>query len=221
MPRRALIERRPWLLASIAAALAWYFLRNSAVPGVYLIALKGMPVALLAVYALLRHTGHDSLMVALVMALSALGDITIELDLALGGAAFFLSHLAAIALYLRHRRDWISGSQKALAGIVLVCVPLIAWQLAQASGKGVPAAAYAFGLAAMAAAAWTSNFPRYRVGFGAMLFVSSDLLIFAGLGPLEGSTVRDVLVWPLYYTGQFLIATGVIGELRNRGDTSA
>lgn len=218
MPKRALIERRPWLLASIATAIAWFVLRDSAVPGLYLIALKGAPVALLAVYALLRHTGFDSRMLALVMALSALGDVAIELDIGAGGAAFLLSHLAAIALYMRHRRQTLAASQKALAVLVILAVPAIAWLLTARSGDGLLATAYAIGLAGMAAAAWTSTFSRYRVGLGAMLFVASDLLIFAGLGPLAGSPVRDLLVWPLYYSGQFLIATGVIGELRNRGD---
>lgn len=218
MPKRALIERLPWLLASIATAIAWYVLRDSAVPGLYLIALKGAPVALLAAYALLRHTGFDSRMLALVMALSALGDVAIELDLGAGGAAFLLSHLAAIALYMRHRRAALTLSQKSLAVAVIIVVPAIAGQLAAGSGEGALATVYAIGLAAMAAAAWTSSFSRYRVGLGAMLFVASDLLIFAGLGPMAGSALRDMLVWPLYYSGQFLIATGVIGELRNRSD---
>jgi uncharacterized membrane protein YhhN len=77
-------------------------------------------------------------------------------------------------------------------------------------------AGYALGLGAMAAAAWTSSFPRYRVGIGAVLFVASDLLIFARLGPMADSPIPDLLIWPLYYFGQFLICTGVIGELRKR-----
>jgi uncharacterized membrane protein YhhN len=70
----------------------------------------------------------------------------------------------------------------------------------------------------MAAAAWTSSFPRYRVGLGAVLFVASDLLIFARMGPLAASALPGLLVWPLYYFGQVLIATGVVGELRARQD---
>ena len=70
----------------------------------------------------------------------------------------------------------------------------------------------------MTAAAWTSSFPRYRVGIGAVMFAVSDLLIFADLGPLADSALPGLLIWPLYYFGQFLICTGVVGELRRRAD---
>ena len=76
-------------------------------------------------------------------------------------------------------------------------------------------AVYALSLGGMAAAAWSSSFPRYRVGLGAVLFVASDLLIFAELGPLNTSSLPGLLIWPLYYVGQLLICTGVISALRN------
>jgi uncharacterized membrane protein YhhN len=68
----------------------------------------------------------------------------------------------------------------------------------------------------MTAAAWASSFPRYRVGLGAVMFAVSDLLIFSRGGPLAHSFLPGLLIWPLYYFGQFLICTGVIGELRSR-----
>ena len=49
-----------------------------------------------------------------------------------------------------------------------------------------------------------------------MLFAVSDLLIFARMGPLADSPLPDLLIWPLYYFGQFLICTGVVGELHMR-----
>ena len=42
------------------------------------------------------------------------------------------------------------------------------------------------------------------------------LLIFAHVGPMAHSVLPGLLIWPLYYFGQFLICTGVIGELRSR-----
>ncbi len=75
MPKRALIEKRPWLLASLIAAISFYFVRNGQVPGLYLMAWKGAGVALLAVYALARHKGADSRQIAAVMAFGALGDV--------------------------------------------------------------------------------------------------------------------------------------------------
>ena len=89
--------------------------------------------------------------------------------------------------------------------------------LLPADRAGAPGVAvYSLGLALMAATAWLSRFPRYRVGIGAVLFAVSDLLIFARMGPLADSPLPDLLIWPLYYFGQFLICTGVVGELRAR-----
>ena len=54
------------------------------------------------------------------------------------------------------------------------------------------------------------------MGAGAILFVVSDLLIFARLGPLATSLIPEYLVWPIYYLGQLLITVGVITTLRKR-----
>jgi uncharacterized membrane protein YhhN len=212
MPKRALIEKRPWLLASLIAGISFWFVKDSGLPGIQMMAWKGAGVALLAVYALVRHSGADSRQIAAVMAFGALGDVLIELWLEAGAAAFLIGHLIAIHLYWRHRREVPSASQK-LAGLaLLVLTPLVGWQLT----GSLAVAGYALGLGAMAAAAWTSSFPRYRVGIGAVLFVGSDLLIFARMGPMAHSPIPGLLIWPLYYFGQFLICTGVIGELRKR-----
>lgn len=216
MPKRALVEKRPWLLASLIAGISFYFVRHGQVPGLYLMAWKGAGVALLALYALARHKGADSRQIAAVMAFGALGDILIELVLEWGAIAFLIGHLIAVHLYWRHRRDNLTPSQK-LAGLAfLVLIPLIAWQIPADRSAAPGIALYAAGLGAMTAAAWTSSFPRYRVGIGAVMFAVSDLLIFSRMGPLAQSPLPDLLVWPLYYFGQFLICTGVVGELRRR-----
>lgn len=212
MPQRALIDKRPWLVASLIAAISYYFLRGDTLPDIYEWALKGTGVALLAAYALSRHKGADSRAIAAVMGFGALGDVLIELQLEWGAAAFLVGHLIAIHLYLRHRRSALEASQKVLGLTLMVLTPLISWKL---TGSAL-VAVYALGLGAMAGAAWTSSFPRYRVGIGAVLFVASDLLIFARMGAMQQSPLPDLLIWPLYYFGQFLIATGVVGELRRR-----
>ncbi len=214
MPKRALIERRPWLVASLVAGVSYWPAAKGHVPGLWLIVWKGAGVALLAAYAWAHHPSRNAHWLALVMALGAVGDMLIEMFFTAGAVAFFLGHLVAIALYLRHRRTHPTGSQKAAAVATLIGVPVISWQLLQAAEVTL----YAFSLAGMAAAAWLSHFPRYRVGVGAMMFVVSDLLIFARMGPLAGSSLPDMLIWPLYYFGQFLICTGVIATLRARGE---
>ncbi len=216
MVKRALVDKRPWLLASLLAGISYYFIRHGNVPDIYEWAWKGAGVALLAVYALARHKGADSRQIAAVMAFGALGDVLIELVLEWGAIAFLIGHLIAIHLYWRHRRSSLSFSQK-LAGVaLLVLVPVVAFLIPTDRSAAPGIALYSAGLGAMAAAAWTSSFPRYRVGIGAVMFVISDLLIFARMGALAQSPLPDLLIWPLYYFGQFLICTGVVGELKRR-----
>ncbi|HEU4820366.1 MAG TPA: lysoplasmalogenase [Qipengyuania sp.] len=216
MPRRALIDHRPWLLASLAASISYFFFRDNPVPGLYLIAWKGAAVAFLAVYAARRGRGVDGWLLTAVMALGALGDMVLELSMMWGGALFALGHLVAIVLFLRNPRERRTASQVLAAFALLLGTPLVAALLAMPDPRWPLAAGYAAIVGAMAAVAWISRFPRYRVGIGAVMFVASDLLIFAGEREHVPETVTWWLIWPLYYAGQLLIATGVIGTLRNR-----
>lgn len=215
MAKRALIEQRPWLLASLAAATAFYFLRDNPVgEGLWGIALKGASVGLLALYVLLRvphgkHRGDGFLLVG-ALALASAGDMAIELDVMIGGAFFAAAHVVAVVLYMRNRHQRPSPTQK-LAGLsLLIVTPLVSYLL-----SGQPEIAiYAAFLGAMASAAWMSHYPRYRVGTGAVLFVVSDWLIFSRMGTLELAPLPDLLIWPLYYAGQVMIATGIVQCLR-------
>lgn len=215
MAKRALIEHRPWLLASVVAATAYYFLWNNPIGELWLILLKGTAVGLLAIYAMRRTTGLDGAILVVVLAFSAAADMVIELDLTAGGGLFLASHLVAIALYLRNRRDSTTLSQKLLALALVIGTPAISYLLA----NRIDIALYSIGLGAMAAAAWMSRFPRYRVGLGAVLFVISDWLIFSRMGQFTIAPLPDILVWPLYFAGQLMIATGVVQTLR--GETPA
>ncbi|WP_408586851.1 lysoplasmalogenase family protein [Novosphingobium sp.] len=217
MAAGALADRRPWLALSLVFGISYWLADHTRVPGLYEIAWKGGGVALLAAYAWSHHPTKDAHRIALVMAFGALGDIVLEISFTLGAVAFLAGHLEAISLYVRHRRATPSPSQKALAVVTLIGVPLISFEL---SGQ-FPVAFYALGLGGMAAAAWLSDFPRYRVGLGAMMFAASDLLIFARMGPLAQSPLPHLLIWPLYYFGQVLICTGVIGALKARGEFRA
>jgi uncharacterized membrane protein YhhN len=214
MPRRALIESRPWLLASLVAGISFYFVKDAALGELVKMAWKGAGVALLAVYALLRAPGTDGKMLAAVMAFGALGDMAIEIDLAAGAGCFFIGHVVAIALYVRHRRPRLTQSQKAAAAALLLGTPLIAFLLPADRSAAPTVAVYALALGGMAAAAWSSAFPRYRVGLGAVLFVASDLMIFARMGPLADSGLPGLLIWPLYFFGQVLICVGAVRFLR-------
>lgn len=215
MAKRALIEQRPWLLASIAAAVGFYFLRDNPVgEGLWGLIAKGASVGLLAIYAALRvphgkHRGDGFLLVG-VLALGACGDVAIELDFLTGGAFFAAAHVVAVGLYLRNLHQRPSPVQKLIGAALLVGTPLASWLL---SGN-TQIAIYAAFLGAMASAAWMSHYPRYRVGTGAVLFVLSDWLIFARMGPLDLEPANTILIWPLYYAGQLMVATGIIQCLR-------
>ena len=216
MVQRALIEQRPWLLASLVAGIGYYFIAHTALPDLYEWAMKGAGAAFLAIYALTRHQGRDARQIAAVMACGALGDVLIELNLIWGALAFLIGHLIAIQLYLRHHRAVLSPSQKLAGWALFVLIPLIAFLLPADRSAAPGVALYAATLGAMTAAAWSSTFSRYRVGIGAVMFAISDLLIFARMGSLSASALPGLLIWPLYYFGQFLICIGVVGEIRSR-----
>ncbi len=210
----ALVAHRPWLLLSLAAAIAYYFLWNNPIGGVWLIALKGAGVGFLALYAMRRtrevEQSVDAALFSVFLALCAGADMAIELSFTAGGAVFFAAHLTAIALFLRNRREKTVFSQKLCAAALLIGVSAISYFIA----RDPLVILYGLGLGAMAGAAWISRFSRYRVGIGAVLFVLSDMLIFSRMGSIDLGSVPDVAIWPLYYLGQFLIATGVVQTLR-------
>ena len=188
---------------------AWFGWEGSAV-----IAWKGAGVALLAIWAGTQARGLDGWLIAMVMAFGAAGDVLLDAIGTIAGAAAFLAgHFVAIALYLRNRRPSPSPGQRALGWIVAPATVLIAVGSARHGGEAMTVGIYAVALGAMAATAWTSRFPRYRTGLGAILFVASDLLIFSRAGPLAGSLIPTLLVWPLYFAGQALIANGVVRTL--------
>jgi YhhN family len=215
MAKRALIEQRPWLLASIAAATAFYFLSDNPVfEGTWGLLAKGASVGLLAFYVALRvplgkHRA-DGFLLTGALALAACGDVAIELDFLAGGAFFAAAHVVAVILYLRNLHQRPSPVQKLIGAGLLVGTPLVSWLL---SGQA-QIAIYAAFLGAMASAAWLSHYPRYRVGTGAVLFVLSDWLIFAREGPIDLEPANTFLIWPLYYAAQLMIATGIVQCLR-------
>lgn len=196
-------------VAGLIAGVSYFFGRDLALPAVVLAAWKGAGVGLFAIWAASQARGLDGWWIALVLALGALGDVLIEDDLVRGALAFLAGHVVAIPFYLGHRRGrlWI-------AALVAVVVPAIAWLLPDQRGEAPGIAFYAMGLGLMAGAALISRFPVATVGAGALLFIVSDLLLFARMGPLGGSPIPDWLVWPTYLGGQALIAWGVVDTLR-------
>ena len=163
---------------------------------------KGLGVGLLALWAARHADGVDGWAVTTVLAFGAAGDVLLETHgFVVGGVAFLAGHVIAIWLYARDR--WRQGLVPIAVSAFAVAV--VALAMTSAVGIGV----YAAVLGAMAGAASLGRFPRI-VAVGAWLFVVSDLLIFARMGPLADSAVPDWTVWPTYFAAQALIAYGVV-----------
>jgi hypothetical protein len=215
MANRALIEKRPWLLASLAAAIAFCALRLTRVPELWLLPLPGLATACLALFALLQKAGRDSRHLAAMLAVAAVRDILFQVDLAISALVFFVYYLIAMTLYLRHPREHTTATQKAAAVAMLLLTPVLAWLLPADRTLAIPLALYGLAVGGMASCAWMSAFPRYRVGIGAVLVLAYNLLVIAGLGPLMGRQLPEAIAWPLYYVGQLLITVGVVQTLRS------
>jgi uncharacterized membrane protein YhhN len=200
-----------WLfLSALAASVAYCLWGQHDVATAPYVAWKAACVAVFAIWAAINARSADGWIIVVVLALGAIGDAVIEWNQTAGAVPFLAGHLVGAILYLRNRRHRPSATQTALAVALLVGIPSIAFLLTHAVGVTI----YATGLGLMAASAWASRFPRYRVGIGAVLFAASDLLIFARMGPLHDSTLPGRLIMPLYFAGQALIAWGVVTTLR-------
>lgn len=200
--------------AAIAAGASYCLAAWCGWSGPGVIVWKGAGVALLALWAASRAASIDGWLIAAVMALGAAGDVLLDaVGMAAGAAAFLAGHGVAIVLYARNRGAKLTATQRAFGLSIAPLTMVIAVTVAEASGKLLAVVIYTAGLGVMAETAWLSRFPRNRIGLGAMLFVASDLLIFSRAGPLAGSFVPTLLVWPLYFVGQALIATGVVETL--------
>lgn len=202
------------VMAGVSYVAAWFL----PLPPPVAAAWKGAGVALLAAYAATAARGPAAWLLAAVMAFGALGDVLLETHgLVIGALAFLAGHLTAIVLYARNRRPSLAATDWLVAAGLLVAIPVAAYLLPpQRAGAGL-VATYAAGLAAMAAAAWLSRFPRALVAAGAIMFAVSDLLIFLRTGrPALDTLPVGLTVWGLYFGGQVLIALGVSRTLAGR-----
>jgi uncharacterized membrane protein YhhN len=205
----------PLLIASLAAGLAYPLLWSSGLPGAALIALKGTGVGLLALLALTQARRADGWLLTAVMGFGALGDVLLDIRFEAGVVAFAVGHVAAIALYARNRRAAVAVSQRLLAAALLLFGAVMPFLLIAADDpRLVGLVGYSLLLSAMAAMAWLSRFPRYLTGAGAVMFVASDALIAARMGPLAAAAWANYAIWLLYYLGQLLIFVGVSAALR-------
>ncbi|MDF7774510.1 lysoplasmalogenase family protein [Sphingomonas sp. AOB5] len=198
--------RNAVLIAALIAGGSFYLTHWFDVIEPWKTAWKGLGVGLLAVWAAMKARSTDGWLLAAVLALGALGDVLLEaVSLTVGAVAFLAGHLVAVGLYLRNREKPVWP-----AALIAVVVAGISYALPADRAAAPGIALYALGLGAMAGTGWASRFSANGVALGALLFVISDLLIFARLGPMADSSLPGLLIWPTYFAGQVLIARGVV-----------
>jgi uncharacterized membrane protein YhhN len=211
---RTMTPARLALAAAVVGGVSYIASWNLPLSEAASLAWKGAGVGFLALYAALKARSLDGWLICAVMAFGAAGDVLLgAAGMEVGAAAFLVGHLIAIWLYARNPRPATTLSQRIVPIVLVPATVAIAWMLPTDRAGAAPVALYALGLAAMAAFAWLSRFPRYRVGIGALMFVGSDLLIFARSGPLEGQAWVGYAIWTLYFGGQLLIVLGVTRTL--------
>lgn len=218
--KQDMAHKRPWLLLSLAFGLSYPLAPSLQWPEFILLIWKMAAVGCLIPYALQWHHAGEFVLLALILALYTLGDGLVEYSLTQGGMAFAAAHSVAIYLYSRHRRIKTMFSQKLFAACLCIFTPIIAYMLPSDRNEALHIAAYSVLLGGMASMAWSSNFPRYRVGMGAVLFVISDLFLFARQGALTNWPPAQYLIWYSYYFGVFAIAVGIVQTLIKRGHYS-
>jgi uncharacterized membrane protein YhhN len=214
-------DRARWLwLLALVGGISFFFAVFQRLDGPAIWAWKTSGVGLLAIWAAANAREKNGWLIAAVLGFGALGDWLLDAKGLIAGAlAFAIGHLIAIALYMTNRRAQMTPSQRLLGGLTMPATLAIVWGMLSPASGWWHAAVYSLFVAAMAAAAWTSRFPRYRTGIGAMLFLASDLFIFAGEGEVLSKDVTMWLVWPLYFAGQALIAWGVVSTLAKEART--
>lgn len=209
------------LLAAIIGGTSYVLAWGMDLPPAWDLAWKGTGVGFLALYAALRARSLDGWLLTAVMVFGMLGDVLLGVNFIVGALAFLVGHLVAIGLYLRNRRPALSRSQLLLAVLLVPASVTIAFLLPADRAQAPGIALYATGLAVMAACAWISRFPRLWTGLGAILFLASDLLIFARMGPIQPGFTVGLAVWGLYFAGQTMICLGVSGALDGRDTARA
>jgi uncharacterized membrane protein YhhN len=178
---------------------------------------KFASIGLLALYASLNARNLDGWLLTAVMLLSAFSDFLLQVAGQIPGAlSFIFADLIAIVLYVRNARANIAKSARGFALLFVFACSSLAYMLPANRDEAASIAIFILPLAAMVATAWMSRFSRAIVGVGTALILTSDMVIFARLGPLKGTAYIDEMIWLLYFAGAFLVALGVVESLIQR-----
>tara|TARA_R110001606_G_scaffold313588_1_gene460216 strand:- start:50 stop:697 length:648 start_codon:yes stop_codon:yes gene_type:complete len=187
--------------------------------GVAGLVVKTTSTALLALWAYLA--GGPLLLVA-ALGLSSLGDLFLALKgeawLKPGMAAFFLAHVAYVALF------WSLGAEErtllvlaAQIVLVLAGAAFIRWLVPWLGEMRNPVIIYAGVILMMGAAALNLQPALWPVTLGALMFIASDVILslqlFTKPADAPAGMLSSLAVWFLYFGGQVLIAWGLLAVL--------
>jgi uncharacterized membrane protein YhhN len=147
--------------------------------------------------------GKYAALVVVALVLSTAGDVLLlaRTDRAFlaGLVSFLLAHLAYAAAFAP-----ISSRPTILLPVVVVAVAgVMAWLWPRLGAMRLPVLAYCTVIGAMAWLAFGVPDPLVRLG--ALLFVMSDLFVARGRFVRPGK-LNQLVGWPLYFGGQFLLA---------------
>lgn len=140
------------------------------------------------------------------LALSVAGDVCLlskaKAPFLAGLVAFLLAHLAYAAAFFP-----LSSPSRGVLAALLAAAALVLWRLWPHLGAmRLPVSAYTAVITAML---WLAlGVHRGDVVAGALLFYASDLLVARGTFVAPGKA-NQLLGWPLYYAGQYLLASSL------------
>ena len=177
---------------------------------------QGAAVGFLAIYALLRVSSFDHLLLFIALLAGAAGKMQLEFqipDTIISGLKnFLIGHIFYIIIFWRNRLPAFDVSRSRMNGASLLWAAAAAatiWIWPTVMEGKLHLAAYTVGILGMATAALISRYPLKLVGTGAVLFIASDAIIGADLIFVIPKWI-GYLVWPTYYMAQMFITAGIL-----------
>ncbi|GAB1313710.1 hypothetical protein MFIFM68171_03920 [Madurella fahalii] len=210
------------LAASVGAAIL-YGARVRSPPSRLRMMVKTSSTALLSAVAAMRD---GPLLLVGALALGSLGDAFLawddETSFLCGLGSFLVAHILYIALFIKsgaageaQHQILLDGSWRTLvAGTLALLVPIMIFLLMPRIGRALrpPVVVYSLTIFIMAVAALTLE--SSQVVTGALMFTSSDSILAAErflVSPASSHRAwMQHAVWVFYYSGQLLIALGLL-----------
>ncbi len=199
---------------SVLGALGYGLIMTALAPSLQRTVVKTIAVGALAVMAFLSDAPW---LLAAGLLLCAVGDAFLAGDpkrwLPLGLAAFLVGHILLIFLFQETRDHSLEMTHLQIAGAVglgVATVAMLAWLWRSLGPMRAAVILYAIVIAVMVGTSFLLPLFYWPAMVGAVLFMSSDAILAAGLfreAALFGSQrLSRWAVWFLYYGGQALIA---------------